>query len=157
HDSKRLNAPAAYYRARLWFRLSRIPPLIQRTPYGKQEGAGQDLAILPSAFSVSRLQLSDSLRHLHFLVLGDRSQLVHDADVQLADALLGDAQLLTDFLERHALGVAVETGSHADDLPLARVEVLQQPIDAVGRLFGAGQAFLLVGAVVRGELEDLFL
>jgi hypothetical protein len=34
---------------------------------------------------------SSALRHIHFLFLGDRAQLIHDPDIELPDSLLGDA------------------------------------------------------------------
>src|SRR5436305_12126485 len=47
------------------------------------------------------------------LLLGDQTQLVHDADVQLPHPLLGDAQLLADLLQRHPLRVVVQPRPHA--------------------------------------------
>ena len=58
-------------------------------------------------------------RHLQFLLLDDGTQLLHGPRIQLTHALLGDAELLADLLQRHALGVIVQTGTHADDLALA--------------------------------------
>src|SRR5713226_1342271 len=61
----------------------------------------------------------------------DDAELVHDSHIELTNAFLGDAELLADFLQRHTLGV-IEAGSHADDLTLARIEIIQQPIDTAG-------------------------
>src|SRR5262245_29312654 len=97
-----------------------------------------------------------TLQHLFLVPFGDVAQLLHEPNIELADALLSDAELVADLFEGHVL-VAVEAGPHADDLALARVEVFQQPVNLVGRLFGAGEALTLVTAVVRGDVEELLV
>src|SRR5690242_14118583 len=67
--------------------------------------------------AVGRRPRSWWLRHVHLLVGGDVAQLLHDAHVQLTHALLGNAHLLADLLQRHRLLAAVQAGPHADDLP----------------------------------------
>ena len=57
---------------------------------------------------------------IEIFLLGDRAELFHRPSVELADALLGDAELLADLLQRHALGVSVQTRSHANDFAFAR-------------------------------------
>ena len=89
------------------------------------------------------------------VLAGNDAQLIHDANIKLPDAFLGDAELLADFLECHALGV-VQAGPHANDLALARIEILQQPIDPVGILFRGGDHFMFVGAIIRSNVEEVF-
>src|SRR5688500_11766900 len=77
--------------------------------------------------------------HLFLVSFRQIAELLHGADVELADAFLGDAQLLADLLEGHAFVPRVEPGPHANDLAFARVEILEQTIDLVARLLGALQ------------------
>src|SRR5947209_18193923 len=79
--------------------------------------------------------LPREISNVEFLFADNGPQLVDNADVQLPDALLGNAELLADVFQSHALGI-VQAGPHAEDLPLARVEVLKQPVDLVGLLLG---------------------
>src|SRR5947209_8770383 len=83
---------------------------------------------------------------------GQAAQLLHGPDVQLADALLRDAELFADLLQRHAGRAVFQAGPHADDLPLARVQVLQEAVDLVRGLLGRGQDLVFVGARVLGGL-----
>src|SRR4051794_32724826 len=82
-----------------------------------------------------RQWLSSRVGRLDFvpLPLDEAAELLHRPHVELADPLLRDAELLADLFERHAL-VVVEAGPQADDLALAGVEVVEQPVDLVGRL-----------------------
>src|SRR5438105_5593688 len=120
-----------------------------------RETAG--LSRVGPALALSALR-AGRCRSLSFQVLFacDDAELVHNANVELADAFLGDAELLADFLQSHALGV-VQAGPHANDLALARIKVLQQPIDSVGVLFGRRDHFVLIGPVVRSDIEEVFL
>src|SRR5438105_4470346 len=96
--------------------------------------AGRDKSGEPEARSkgerVTRSPLlrasgSQALRQFDRLLFGDLSQFVHGPLVELADALLGDAELLADLFERHVLVVVVHAGPHPDDVALARLQVLQ--------------------------------
>src|SRR5947209_5342027 len=62
-----------------------------------------------------------SSRHFHFLVAGNRPQLVHDAHVELTNSLFRDAELLADLFQRHVFGIIVEAISHPNDLAFARL------------------------------------
>src|SRR5438270_794258 len=80
--------------------------------------------INPASFEAGS---SGAGRPQRFLVLdpvlaGNVLQLAQDAGVELPDALLGDAELVANLLERHA-AVVVKAVTHADDLLLARLEI----------------------------------
>src|SRR5262249_17662292 len=97
---------------------------------------------------------SSKFLQLFLLAVDQTAEFLHGPYVQLSDALLGYPQLFADLFQGHAFGVAVEARTHPDYLPLAGVEVLQEPIDLVGRLLGRREAFLFIRAVVRGRIEQ---
>src|SRR5262245_2100554 len=88
-------------------------------------------------------------RQVEVLFLNDVAELLHRPGVQLTHALLGDPELLADLLQRHALGVIVQARSHANDRPLARLQILQETVDTVRGPLGRRQRLVLVTAVVR--------
>ncbi len=79
------------------------------------------------------------------LGVGNLTQFLHDADVQLPDPLLGDAQFLADLIERTLTAVLIQTGPQFQNLPFAWVQVFEQSIHLLSRQFGALETFLLVG------------
>src|SRR5260370_16799865 len=92
----------------------------------------------------------DGLGHLHVLFFGDAAKLLHDADVELAHPLFGDAKHVADFLQRHWLAVAFQPVAKADDLALTRIEIFEQAIHLSRLVLRYGQHFVLVAAVIGG-------
>src|SRR5262249_55726277 len=79
----------------------------------------------PAVKRGSRSSAWRPLRRIDILLAGNVPQFRHDAHVELPHPLPGDTELLADLFQRHAFGVTVQSGPHTDDLPLARIQILQ--------------------------------
>src|SRR5207248_2244542 len=69
------------------------------------------------AFDLQWALLAARMLYILAVAIDKAAELLHRPHVELANALLRDAELLADLLERHALGV-VQAGPQADDLAL---------------------------------------
>src|SRR5262245_3867748 len=107
-----------------------------------------------SRFAPRRSLPGSSCALFVLLPLDEPAEILHRPHVELANALFRDAELLADLFEGHAFGI-VEAGTHADDLLLARIEILQEAVDAVAGLFGGGHGFVLVTPRIGGGVEEL--
>src|SRR5687768_9787456 len=67
----------------------------------EKEHGGPDPKVRPAVEWVGHT--TSASRHVDVLLLHDLAQLLHRPGVQLANALLGDAELLADLLQRHRL------------------------------------------------------
>jgi len=91
------------------------------------------------------------------LELSGQAGLIQRPGFELADAFLGDPELLAHFLERQGGVARSESEAADDDLPLALVEPGQDPFDLL--LADPLSRFLtdVVGAVVLPDFEQLVI
>src|SRR5512142_1606676 len=114
------------------------------------------MATRPSFSPITRHSPSPESDQVEPLLEGDLAQLLAGLGFELADALLGDAQLVAELFQG-LLRRAPEAEPAGEDAPLAVAQAAEQALDRLLMAPVVALVFALIGPGVGGGLEHLLV